>query len=433
MALERTAFRVGGLAGGRRVNESAAHVLVVGDSHLSERNPEAGRNWSAVVAHVEAVAPDLVIHVGDISADGAHHPEDLDHARDQLARIEAPVHVLPGNHDLGDNPFGAPPADVIDAARLAHYRRVFDADRWCVEVGAWRLVGIDTQLFDSGLARRRRAVGMVGGAARRSSSTELHLALFVHKPVTVLDRSHDDIRSPGRYVPPHARRRLSCLIRAHRVSLVVSGHLHQARSAILGGATQVWAPSTWAVLPESFQPTLGDKRCGLLSLLLADDGSFIPPSPSPRASASTRSMPACSTRRPGCASSDAAGSARSAPDARRSPRSQARAPSPTGSRVPGRATASRAGSGPGRPPTAPPPLGQVGVGRTPSPSCSRSAARAGRARRTPRRCPHRSRRQTVGAVHLDGEQPGALAEELAGVDDARRLLVDRDEARLRRC
>ena len=151
--------------------DSAARVLVVADSHLSERNPEAGRNWSAVVAHVEAVAPDLVIHVGDITADGAHHPEDLDHARDQLARIEAPVHVLPGNHDLGDNPFGAPPEDVIDATRLDRYRQVFDADRWCVEVGAWRLLGIDTQLFDSGLADDGRAVGVVGGAARRPPAT----------------------------------------------------------------------------------------------------------------------------------------------------------------------------------------------------------------------------------------------------------------------
>ena len=56
----------------------------------------------------------------------------------------------------------------------------------------------------------------------------------------------------------------------------MSGHLHQARSAVVGAATQVWAPSTWAVLPETSQPSLGDQRCGLLSLVLADDGSFIP-------------------------------------------------------------------------------------------------------------------------------------------------------------
>lgn len=267
-----------GMAGSDASSEcdSAARVLVVADSHLSERNPEAGRNWSAVVAHVDAVAPDLVIHVGDITADGAHHPEDLDHARDQLARIEAPVHVLPGDHDLGDNPFGAPPEDVIDAPRLDRYRQVFDADRWCVEVGAWRLLGIDTQLFDSGLADDGEQWAWLEAQLADHPRRNTHLALFVHKPVTVLDQSHDDIRSPGRYVPPHTRRRLSCLIRAHRVALVVSGHLQPARSTVVGAATQVWAPSTWAVLPETFQPSLGAKRCGLLSLVLADDGSFVP-------------------------------------------------------------------------------------------------------------------------------------------------------------
>jgi len=35
----------------------------------------------------------------------------------------------------------------------------------------------------------------------------------------------------------------------------------------------LWAPSTWAVLPDQVQPRLGEKRCGIVSLDLASGTS----------------------------------------------------------------------------------------------------------------------------------------------------------------
>ena len=185
-----------GMAGSDASSEcdSAARVLVVADSHLSERNPEAGRNWSAVVAHVDAVAPDLVIHVGDITADGAHHPEDLDHARDQLARIEAPVHVLPGDHDLGDNPFGAP----HDGCHRCHPPRSLPPGVRCRPV-VRRGRGVAPPRHRHPAVRqrprgRRRAVGVVGGAARRPPPT-------AHPPRAVPAQAGDRARSVARRHP----------------------------------------------------------------------------------------------------------------------------------------------------------------------------------------------------------------------------------------
>jgi len=46
-----------------------ARLTVVSDSHLSTRTPEADENWTAVLQHVLASRPDLVIHAGDLSLD----------------------------------------------------------------------------------------------------------------------------------------------------------------------------------------------------------------------------------------------------------------------------------------------------------------------------------------------------------------------------
>ena len=64
--------------------------------------PGGDRNWTAIVDHLAITKPDLVIHAGDISLDGAHSREDLEHAKVQLDRLGAPWRAVPGNHDLGE-------------------------------------------------------------------------------------------------------------------------------------------------------------------------------------------------------------------------------------------------------------------------------------------------------------------------------------------
>jgi len=55
----------------------AARVILVSDTHLSMSAPQAQANWDAVVSYVGVCAPDLVIHLGDLSLDGARSAADL--------------------------------------------------------------------------------------------------------------------------------------------------------------------------------------------------------------------------------------------------------------------------------------------------------------------------------------------------------------------
>jgi len=250
---------------------SAARVIVVSDSHLSARTPEADAHWDAVVDHVTSVAPDLVVHAGDISTDGEVVPEDLAYARAQLDRVPAPLAVVPGNHDVGDGAAWAlDGAAVVGAETLGRYRAVFGSDRFSVEVGRWRLLGLDAMVLGTGEPDEdEQWAWLENEVGRIPRGTPVGVVL--HKPLLPMDGDRD---RPGRYVPEPARARLADLLASVDARLVVSGHVHQALRRERGPVTHVWVPSTWAVLPDRIQPPVGTKRVGAAGLTLRDDGGF---------------------------------------------------------------------------------------------------------------------------------------------------------------
>jgi 3',5'-cyclic AMP phosphodiesterase CpdA len=257
----------------------SVRVTVVSDSHLSERTPEASSNWHAAVGHIAAAPPDVVVHAGDISADGARLPADLDVARrhlDEVERAGARLLAIPGNHDVGENPYGPHGPDghdypLVSPDRLARYRDAIGPDRWLVDVRDWRLVGLDAQLLGSGLLDEDDQWAWLSSAL--SLPPPRHVALFLHKPV-IDPPDRPDRGSPGRYVVPAARQRLARVLgEAGTVRVVVSGHVHQFRTHASGGLAHVWAPTTWAVIPDRIQPVLGTKACGIVEVSLGADGT----------------------------------------------------------------------------------------------------------------------------------------------------------------
>jgi metallophosphoesterase superfamily enzyme len=56
-----------------------------------------------VLASVGRSDADAVLYLGDLTVDGANQPDELEHARSELERLDRPWYVVPGNHDVGDN------------------------------------------------------------------------------------------------------------------------------------------------------------------------------------------------------------------------------------------------------------------------------------------------------------------------------------------
>ncbi len=247
---------------------TAHRLLIVSDSHLSARTPEADANWGAFADHVEAVAPDLVVHAGDLTLHGIKWPEEFEHARSRLDALSVPWTAVPGNHDVGDNP-GVSICPPVRADRVRLWQETIGADWWVREIGAWSVLGINAQLFGSNLPSVGEQWAWLDAQLR--DIDDRPVVLVSHKPL-MAGAAEVASAPPDRFVPGAASRRLRRLLAGRRVAAVVSGHVHQFRLLPIGDVAHVWAPSSWAVLPDATQPTVGVKRCGNLSLALDDDG-----------------------------------------------------------------------------------------------------------------------------------------------------------------
>jgi 3',5'-cyclic AMP phosphodiesterase CpdA len=244
---------------------TAARVIFVSDTHLSPDAPEAQDNWAAVVRHIDAAAPDLVIHLGDLSLDGARNPADIDYARRQLDLLPVAWHAIPGNHDIGDNPFpGAPESMTVTDARRQRWLDAIGPDYWSLNLPGWVLLAVNAQLAGSGLASEASQWLWLADRLARVSSGQ-RIALLTHKPITAGDAEVAEA-PPYRFWPPAASSRLAEEFEGESVALVVSGHVHQSRILSMDGTQHLWVPTTWAVLPDHAQAVLGAKRAGIMSL-----------------------------------------------------------------------------------------------------------------------------------------------------------------------
>ena len=187
---------------------SGARVMVVADTHLSARTPEAVANWHAVAAAVEAGRPDLVLHLGDASLDGSSSDEDLLLVRELLDALPVPWRAIPGNHDIGDNPNPVTPEDHhIRPDRIDAWRRVIGPDYWSTDLGSWTVVALNAQLAGSGLAAEAEQWAWLD-ATLGAVPPDRPVALAVHKPI---EASAEEIAAAPvyRFVPEPARGRLT--------------------------------------------------------------------------------------------------------------------------------------------------------------------------------------------------------------------------------
>lgn len=241
-------------------------VVQVSDSHVSPRVTRFNANWEAAAAAVNALSPDLVVHTGDATLDGADHEEDAAFAARGLAAIAAPVRVVPGNHDVGDP---AAPRQPADADRLARFERHLGPAVWTEDRPGWRLLGLNSQAMGASGGLEGAVAAAVDEAV--GSLDGRRLAVFLHKPA--LFDSLEEAEAGYWAVPPAARRPLRRLLSHPSLRLVASGHLHVARIAAHGPATLAWCPSCGFLVGERLLPDArgGVRRLGLLRHVFRED------------------------------------------------------------------------------------------------------------------------------------------------------------------
>jgi 3',5'-cyclic AMP phosphodiesterase CpdA len=245
-------------------------IIQISDTHLSRGKPHFTDNWRPLAAWIAIQNPDLVIHTGDVTVDGADVEDDLRHAAELMRSLGVRFRAVPGNHDVGDA--GHPRQPVTDE-RLVRWRAYFGRDRWVEDVEGVRLVGLDAMLFGSG--NREEAAQSAWLDAVMESYEDRRIAWFLHRPLFLDSPGEPDTGYWS--VKPGPRARLIELVRRHSVALVASGHLHKAHQTVCDGTRYIWAPaSSFLVGPEIQPPMPGEKRLG--AVIYEIDGTALEPS-----------------------------------------------------------------------------------------------------------------------------------------------------------
>jgi len=211
-------------------------IVQITDTHLSPTKSHFNSNWSPLVAWVEQQKPDLIIHTGDLTVDGADVEADLIFCRDRIAELSAPVLSLPGNHDIGHLPGSHQP---VNLQRLERWRAHFGPDYWAKDFGDWRIIGLNSLIIGADSSEEEEQFQWL--EAQLNNSDGKPVAIFAHKPVFVDAPNEGDTGYWG--IRPAPRQRLYDLFSAYNVKLHASGHLHRAWAGATGGVSYIWAPA----------------------------------------------------------------------------------------------------------------------------------------------------------------------------------------------
>ncbi len=235
-------------------------ILQISDTHVSQDKPRFLDNWRPLAAWIAAQHPDLVIHTGDVTVDGAGTEADLAFGARLIGELGIRTRAVPGNHDVGDARDASQP---VNAARLGAWRRHFGLDRWVEDIvdgtQHWRLIGFDALLVGSGEPEEVEQAAWLDQVMVEAG--ERQIAWFLHRPLFL---DHPDEGDTGYWsIKPQHRKALLALVRRHRVALVASGHLHKARDFSLDGTRYVWSPPSSFLVGPKVQPEMpGEKRLG---------------------------------------------------------------------------------------------------------------------------------------------------------------------------
>ena len=248
-----------------------SRIVQISDPHLSRRRPFFQHNWELLVDLLSAEEGELIVCSGDMTIDGADFEDELAFAAAQFRRIKRDILFVPGNHDIGNSkPDVRGGESVITTERREAYIRHFGMDFWTREIGtSWRLVGLNSMLFGSGLPAEEEQNELIRTAAGRTDGRRL--LIFQHKPL-YLACATDEKPTQGALYPEH-RKRLSQMLSPAGEVAICSGHIHDYKTDAWGNLQQIWAPSTAFVIDTSglLYPRYGVRRVGYLRHLLAGD------------------------------------------------------------------------------------------------------------------------------------------------------------------
>jgi predicted phosphodiesterase len=225
---------------------------VLADSHVNPSEAElispfeSHRQTNARLRHVvdalNQLEPAFSIHVGDMVhpvPEAVSYSQAVEQFKAAISELHHPVHLVPGNHDIGDKRADYVPAGVIREEYVRQYSEHFGAHFYSFDVRGCHFVVINSSLLNSGLADEAMQRAWLLEDIRRHAGKRIFL--FTHYPpfIAAADEPghYDNIDEPGRSW-------LLGVIETHGISAVFTGHVHNFFYNRIGGTDIISMPST---------------------------------------------------------------------------------------------------------------------------------------------------------------------------------------------
>ncbi|NYT38184.1 metallophosphoesterase [Pusillimonas soli] len=208
-------------ASNARANDRARHVF----SEISLMKP----------------APKFIVHLGDIIHPVPELPtfeQAADRFKEIVRTVPMPLHLVPGNHDIGEKNLEGVPAATICEEYITKYNGVFGRDFYSFEVEGLKCLVLNAFLFNSGLLAEQTQKEWIDSEL---SSTDKRVFVFTHYPPYLYKpnerENYDTMDEPGR----------SWLLERlgkPNVEAILAGHVHNFWYDVVNGCEMYLLPST---------------------------------------------------------------------------------------------------------------------------------------------------------------------------------------------
>ncbi|WP_170418806.1 metallophosphoesterase family protein [Ruegeria atlantica] len=213
----------------------AYSFAVISDTHVNPDedtcnspfpvNARANRRFRYVVADINRRDVEFVVHLGDllhpVPETGALYAQAADAYRAIVSDLKVPIHVLPGNHDIGDTPICGGPASPTTPEMIEAWKGEFGAHFHSFEWGGVRFVLLNAQLINSGLQAEADQKHWV--ETELAAAHGQRVMLMLHHPAYLCypdePDHYDNTDQPGRGW-------LLALLEEYGVEAMFSGHAH---------------------------------------------------------------------------------------------------------------------------------------------------------------------------------------------------------------
>lgn len=221
-------------------NDLGPHLFdfaVVTDTHVNfgenECNSEFDVNKGAngrlrhVVRDLNQRDLSFVIHLGDIVHPVPALPDIYDSAAEAfkalVSSLRHPLHLVPGNHDIGDKPIAWGPAGVVCDDFISLWKKTFGPNYISFDTGPCRFILLDAQIINSGLPAEIEQRDWLEAELKAAAKLSKRVFINLHYPPFLCEpdeKEHfDNIADPGRSW-------LLGLINQYGAEAVFSGHVH---------------------------------------------------------------------------------------------------------------------------------------------------------------------------------------------------------------